>query len=125
MDHRFISTFKSYYLQRTLKLLLIEIDGQEKSMMLEFWNKFNILKAVKIIADSWKVNPSCMNGVWRKLWPECVYQKSSEIYDETTTVIQNISRTALESNFEGMEEEDISKYFHFIITNFQMKNFCN
>jgi hypothetical protein len=66
-----------------------------------------------------------MNGVWRKLWPECVHQKSSEIYDETTTVIQDISRTALESNFEGMEEEDISEYFHFIITNFQMKNFCN
>jgi hypothetical protein len=57
MDHRFILTFKSYYLRRILKLLLSEIDGQEKSMVLEFWNKFNILKVVKIIADSWKVNP--------------------------------------------------------------------
>jgi hypothetical protein len=114
MDQGVISTFKSYYLRRILKLLLSEIDGQEKSTMLEFWKKFNILKAVKIIADSWKeVKPSCMNGVWRKLWPECVHQKSSELCDETTAVIQDISRTALESNFEGMEAEDISEYFSF------------
>ncbi|UYV62516.1 CENPBD1 [Cordylochernes scorpioides] len=109
MDQGVISTFKSYYLRRIFKLLLSETDGQDKPTMLEFWKKFSIMKAIKIISDSWEeVKPSCMNGVWRKIWPECVYRSSAEV-DGTPAVRHEISNLARESNFEGMEETDINE----------------
>ncbi|UYV84508.1 CENPBD1 [Cordylochernes scorpioides] len=109
MDQGVISTFKSYYHRRTFKLLLSETDGQDKPTMLEFWKKFSIMKAIKIISDSWVEvkQPSCMNGVWRKIWPECVHRSAAEV-DGTPAVRHEISNLARESNFEGMEETDIN-----------------
>lgn len=110
MDQGVISTFKSYYLRRTFKLLLSETDGQDKPTMLEFWKKFNIMKAIEIISDSWEeVKPSCMNGVWRKIWPECVHRICAAEVDGTPAVRHEISNLARESNFEGMEETDINE----------------
>ncbi|UYV74906.1 CENPBD1 [Cordylochernes scorpioides] len=101
MDQGVISTFKSYYLRRTFKLLLSETDGQDKPTMLEVWKKFSIMKAIKIISDSWEeVKPSCMNGVWRKIWPECVHRSAAGV-DGTPAVRHEISNLARESNFEG------------------------
>ncbi|UYV77412.1 CENPBD1 [Cordylochernes scorpioides] len=109
MDQGVISTFKGYYLRRTFKLLLSETDGQDKPTMLEFWKMFSIMKAIKIISDSWEeVKPSCMNGVWRKIWPECVHRSAAEV-DGTPAVRHEISNLARESNFEGIEETDINE----------------
>ncbi|UYV82711.1 hypothetical protein LAZ67_22000653 [Cordylochernes scorpioides] len=109
MDQGVISTFKSYYLRRTFKLLLSETDGQDKPTMLDFWKMFSIMKAIKIISDSLEeVKPSCMNGVWRKIWPECVHRSAAEV-DGTPAVRHEISNLAKESNFEGMEETDINE----------------
>ncbi|UYV70321.1 hypothetical protein LAZ67_7002514 [Cordylochernes scorpioides] len=100
MDQGVISTFKGYYLRRTFKLLLSETDGQDKPTMLEFWKKFSIMKAIKMISDSWEeVKPSCMNGVCRKIWPECVHRSAAEV-DGTPAVRHEISNLARESNFE-------------------------
>lgn len=110
MDQGVISTFKSYYLRRTFKLLLSDTDGQDKPTMQEFWKQFNVMKALKIIGDSWdEVTPSCMNGVWRKIWPECVHRIRTENVDETPAVRREISNLAREFNFEGMEETDIDE----------------
>jgi len=72
--------------------------------MLEFW------KGIKIIFDSWEeVKLSCMNGVWRKIWPECVQRKCTVEVDDTPAVRHEISNLARKSNFEGMEETDINE----------------
>ncbi|KAK2579997.1 hypothetical protein KPH14_010762 [Odynerus spinipes] len=87
-----------------------ETDGQDKTTMLEFWKKFNIMKAIEIISDSWEeVKPSCMNGVWRKIWPECVHRICAAENDGTPAVRHEISNLARESNFEDMEETDINE----------------
>ncbi|UYV69913.1 CENPBD1 [Cordylochernes scorpioides] len=73
---------------------------KDKPTMLEFWKKFSIMKAIKIISDSWEeVKPSCMNGVWRKIWPECVHRRAAKV-DGTPAVRHEISNLARESNFE-------------------------
>ncbi|UYV75023.1 hypothetical protein LAZ67_12002130 [Cordylochernes scorpioides] len=67
------------------------------------------MKAIKIIFDSWEeAKPSCMNGVWRKIWPECVHRSAAEV-DGTPAVCHEISNLARESNFESMEETDINE----------------
>ena len=64
MDQGVISTFKSYDIRRTFKLLSSETDGQDNTTMLEFWKNFKIMKAIEIISDSWNgVKPSYVNGV--------------------------------------------------------------
>ncbi|UYV77585.1 hypothetical protein LAZ67_15001631 [Cordylochernes scorpioides] len=60
-----------------------------------------LILAIKVISDSWEeVKPSCMNGVWRKIWPECVHRSAAEV-DGTPAVRHEISNLAIESNFEG------------------------
>ena len=109
MDQDVIPNFKSYYLQRIFKLLLSEtdVDVPEKPTMQHFWKSFNILKAIDIISESWEeVKLSGMNGVWRKIWPECVHKKKGDNSslavddDEAHTVCQEIAKLARESNFE-------------------------
>ncbi|KAG7158168.1 putative Tigger transposable element-derived protein 1-like 337 [Homarus americanus] len=40
----------------------------------EFWNAFNIKKAIVHINKSWKeMSQQTMNGIWRKIWLECVH----------------------------------------------------
>ena len=50
-----------------------------------------------------------MNGVWRKIWPECVHRICAAEVDGTPGVRHEISNLARESNFEGMEETDINE----------------
>jgi len=114
MDQGVISTFKTYYLRRSLKLLLNKTDGANKPTIQEIWKKFDVMKAIEIISDSWdEVKPSCMNGVWRKVWTECVHKKREDCATEegnhTSAVRLDIVNLARESNFEGMEEEDINE----------------
>ena len=95
MDQEVISTFKSYYLRRTFKLLLSETDGQDNTSMLEFWKKFNSMKAIEISSDSWdEVKPSCMKGVWRKIWPECVHRTCSPENDDVSAVCHETTNLA-------------------------------
>lgn len=116
MDQGVISNFKSYYLRRSFKMLLSETDGPDKPTMQQFWKSFNILKAINIISESWEeVKPSCMNGVWRKIWPECVHKKKDDSSslevddDEANTICHEIANLAKEANFEGMDEVDINE----------------
>ena len=68
------------------------------------------MKAIEIISDSWEyIEPSCMNGVWCKIWSECVHRTCATEVDCTPAVCREISNLARESNFEGMEETDINE----------------
>ncbi|KAG7175332.1 Tigger transposable element-derived protein 1-like 108 [Homarus americanus] len=75
MDQGVISTFKALYTQHIMEQLIEGTDGEGKPTIREFWKKhYNIRKAIKNISDSWEATTQQnMNGVWRKLWPECVH----------------------------------------------------
>ena len=79
------------------------------------------MKVIEIISDWWdEVKPSCMNGVWRKLWPECVHRICAAENDDVPAVCHEITNLARESNFEGMEEPDINE----LLTSHNQE-FCN
>jgi hypothetical protein len=66
--------------------------------MIEFWNKFNVNKAIDIISKSWEeVSLSCMNRDRRKIWPECVKESYKTVTDDTLLICQDISNIARES----------------------------
>lgn len=110
MDQGVISTFKSYYLRRTFNMLINETDGDDKPTMQEFWKQFNIKKATDIISDSWQeITPICMNGVWRKIWPECIDKHNDVSFDDTPHVVQDMIATAKYHNFEGMDKADVEE----------------
>ena len=70
MDQGVIAAFKAYYLRRTFDQLLLATDGEDKQSVRDYWRGFNLLKAIDNIAKAWEeVTESCMNGVWRKIWP--------------------------------------------------------
>ena len=41
------------------------------------------MKAIEIISDSWDgVKPSCMNGVWCKIWSDCIHRTCAAENDD-------------------------------------------
>ena len=68
------------------------------------------MKAIEIISDSWvEVKLSCMYGVWRKIWPECVHKTCAAEIDDVPAVCHEVSNLARESNFEDMQQPDINE----------------
>lgn len=109
MDQGVISNFKCYYLRRTFSQLIAATDGEDKPTMKQFWKNYNIMMAIENIKSSWiELKKSCMNGVWRELWPECVCKDTEEV-DVVPIVRGEIVELAREANFEGMEENDIDE----------------
>jgi len=120
MDQGVISAFKSYYLRRTFKQLINSIDDTETNTTIPyFWKKYSIVDAIFNISDSWKeVTPSCMNGVWRLIWAECVHKNPLNFADgeDTPAVCTEIVNLAKEREFEGMDEDGVNE---FILTRFE------
>lgn len=106
MDQGVIATFKAYYLRRTFEQLLKETDGEGKPSIREWWKQFTILRSIDNISTSWEeVTEKCMNGVWRKIWPDGVNDFSGfdaenvlpEINQETLQIAQEAGFTDLGS----------------------------
>ncbi|XP_042221465.1 tigger transposable element-derived protein 1-like [Homarus americanus] len=110
MDQGVISSFKAYYLRRAMSQLIGETDDAGKPSIKEFWRGYHILKAVKNTGQSWKeVTDDNMNGVWRKLWLECV--RTLKGIEETMPNIQrNIVELAKHMvGFEEVDEENVQE----------------
>lgn len=103
MDQGAIANFKAYYHRRTFSQLIHETDGEGRQSMREWWKSYNIMKAIHNIEEAWKeVKKSCMNGVWRNLWPDVV---------EAPRTIVQMQRQVLEdiaAMIEGSELEDVA-----------------
>ncbi|XP_036599100.1 tigger transposable element-derived protein 1-like [Trichosurus vulpecula] len=106
MNQGVITTFKAFYLKRTLCQLIQETDGEEKPTIREFWRSYNIMTAVDNIAEAWQeLKPSTMNAVWKKIWPECVCASSEA--EALPQIHQNMVTLAGHGSFEGVVEEDV------------------
>ncbi|XP_059162114.1 tigger transposable element-derived protein 1-like [Physella acuta] len=112
MDQGITALFKCYYLQHLVQQLLSATDGETKITPKDFWNNYDILKAIDNIADAWEdVSSSCMNNAWEKIWPDCVSDMASleQIIDILEMIKKQISYLAYEADFEGMEQSDIEE----------------
>lgn len=103
MDQGAIANFKAYYHRRTFSQLVHETDGEGRQSMREWWKSYNIMKSIHNIEEAWKeVKMSCMNGVWRNLWPDVV-EAPRRIVQMQRQVLEDIA-----AMIEGSELEDVA-----------------
>lgn len=102
-----IVAFKSYYLRRTFDTLIMATDGPSKMSIWEYWKGFNILHAIDNVAKAWnEASQNCMNGVWHKLWLECVHDFHG-FQDVVARVNKDILKLARQDRFDKLETHDI------------------
>ncbi|KAG7163193.1 Tigger transposable element-derived protein 1-like 126, partial [Homarus americanus] len=53
------------------------------------------------------VTQSCMNAVWRKVWPECMHDLSG--FMDVVAVHCDIASTSQEAGFQEVDEENVAK----------------
>ncbi|XP_068201521.1 tigger transposable element-derived protein 1-like [Palaemon carinicauda] len=108
MDQGVIASFKAYYLRKTIAMALQATETKKDSTLKDFWKSYNILDAVKNIADSWEeVKMTKMNGVWRKLCPQFVNDFVG-FEDTVDHVVKNIVALSKEIDLD-MDVDDVTE----------------
>ncbi|CAM2096760.1 unnamed protein product [Caretta caretta] len=105
MDQGAIAAFKAYYLLHTFDQLIRGTDGEHKPTIQQFWCDNNINNT----GEPWaEVTQECMNGVWGKLWPECVNDLKG-FKDIVPAMKKDILGLAKKVGFDEVEEADITQ----------------
>jgi hypothetical protein len=111
MDQGVIATSKSYYLWKRFAHLVKDTDGEDQLSVKDFWRNFNIKKAIDNIGDVWgEVMQSCMNEVWRKIWPDVVtdfhgFEPEEEINNSRHAIVD----MARSLGFEEVDEANVKE----------------
>nr|XP_006128720.1 tigger transposable element-derived protein 1-like [Pelodiscus sinensis] len=109
MDQGAISAFKAYYLRHIFDQLIRGTEGEGKPTIRQFWHDYNILKCINNIGKAWAdVTQACMNGVWAKLWPECVNDLKG-FKDIIPAIKKDILGLAKKAGFDEVEEDDVTQ----------------
>ena len=107
MDMGVISTFKAYYLRRTIKNLLDASSNGDS--IRSYWKSYNIKMALENIKLAWdEVTCKTMNGVWKELWPEGVVNKANIESDSEPCQIETVELFH-EAGFNDVNIEDIKE----------------
>uniref|UniRef100_K7FDM5 HTH CENPB-type domain-containing protein n=1 Tax=Pelodiscus sinensis TaxID=13735 RepID=K7FDM5_PELSI len=107
LDQGAIAAFKAYYWYscHTFARLIRETDGKNKPSIKKFWRKFNIKVAIDIIAEAWaEVSLSCLNAVWRRIWPAYVHEFDTEIAEAKNQIVALTHEAGLEENATDLQE---------------------
>ena len=109
-DQGIIKTFKSYYLRSTLTDM-VERTQKDKMTVKEYWKQFTIKDALRFIKESWeKVPRKCLNGVWKHLCPQLVYNfVGFDIQENVLKVNKESLDKAREAGFDELEQNDIDE----------------
>ncbi|XP_055383839.1 tigger transposable element-derived protein 1-like [Condylostylus longicornis] len=106
MDHGVIATFKAYYIRKTFKQLIEAVDNNECSIK-EFWENYNIKKAIENIGSSrGEMQQSCFKGCWNRLLIKTIEDK---IINKLPQVVTEITEIANNIGFEEVDEENIQE----------------
>ncbi|XP_076041997.1 uncharacterized protein LOC143025902 [Oratosquilla oratoria] len=109
-DQGIIKTFKLYYLRSTLTDM-VERTQKDKMTVKEYWKQFTIKDALHFIKESWeKVPRKCLNGVWKHLCPQLVYDFIGFDSQENVSKANKESLDkAREARFDQLEQKDIDE----------------
>ena len=108
MDQGVIATFKAYYLRRTFRKMVTAVDADPNLTIIQFWKGFNIKNAIDTIADAWdEVKDSNMNGVWKKVWPDCI--NSFTGFPRVQPVVRDIVGLAHTAGMDEVDEEGVNE----------------
>jgi hypothetical protein len=107
MDQGVIATFKAYSLRTTFKGIVEAV--QSDITVRDYWKSYNILNAITNIDSTWdKVSQFCMNGVWRKLWPEVVVIDFVRI-EPVSEVAKDVSHMAKDVGIDNVDPDDVDQ----------------
>lgn len=110
MDQGVKTTFKAYYLRRLINQFKREMNSENKPTVREYWQNYNIKNAIENIYHSWNdLTLATMNGVWAKLWPECV-QNLANYQEKFSDLLKSIVDLARDVGFEDLAEADLVKW---------------
>jgi len=109
LDQGIIKTFKSYYIRRTLEIILESFECNPGMKLPEMWKDFSVLKCVELIFLSvQELKSSTLNACWKNIWPEVVLQEN--LLCATSLNIEpivNMARSVGGDGFDDMNEGDI------------------
>ena len=109
LDQGIISSFKAYYLRRTLNYLVTAISGGVESVS-SYWKTYDIKKAIDAISLSWQeVCQSTLNGSWKNLWPACVISPDGNYSSFEEECVQDSIEISRTLGFEGIAVTDITE----------------
>ncbi|XP_053572819.1 tigger transposable element-derived protein 1-like [Bombina bombina] len=107
MDEGIIATFKAYYLRQTFTEMVRVLDRSDTTIK-DYWHSFNILKGINNINAAWEeVTVNCLNGVWRKLLPECIHNLTS--VEPLENIVEDVSRLAQEAGLSEVTTDDVTE----------------
>ncbi|XP_058793047.1 tigger transposable element-derived protein 1-like [Phymastichus coffea] len=125
MDQTVISTFKAYYLRRVLKNMIADINripaGQvdPTGVVRDYWKTFSILQSILIVQSSWEeVSSYTLNASWRKLWPEIVQDKQSEL--NAQQIAQQVVEVAKGIEADGFKDMEAAEVVNLINENIDL-----
>lgn len=112
MDQGIIQAFKLYYIRRTFKIVLDNMECDPDMNVMECWKKFDIAKCIVNIKESLEeLKPYTLKSCWKKLWPALTAENDEEsVQIQTLTAnIAEIANGIGRDGFEQIESSDIQE----------------
>ncbi|XP_051789736.1 tigger transposable element-derived protein 1-like [Erpetoichthys calabaricus] len=108
MDQGVIASFKAYYLRRTFAMARNATEKDKNLTLKDFWKSYNIYNAAQNIAFAWdKVRRTNLNGVWKKLCPQFVYDFHG-FEESVEAVTEKVVAMGKQLNLD-VEAEDVTE----------------
>ena len=108
MDQGIISIFKSHYLKITMNNI-VHSDNEVEDVT-SFWKNFTLKNAIENIDDAWtQVPQTAMNGVWKKVWPQCVTTTPADLNKSIDDEVNEMVQLAHHGGFSDVSTEDIQE----------------
>ena len=108
MDQGIISIFKSHYLKITMNNI-IHSDNEVEDVT-SIWKKFTLKDAIENIEDACtQVPQTAMNGVWKKVWPQCVTTTPAYLNKSINDEVNEMVQLAHHEGFSDVSTEDIQE----------------
>ncbi|GBP80084.1 Tigger transposable element-derived protein 1 [Eumeta japonica] len=112
MDQGIIQAFKLYYIRRTFKIILDNMECNPDMNVMECWKKFDIAKCIVNIKESLEeLKPHTLKSRWKKLCPALTAENDEEsVQAQILTVnIAEITNGIGRHGFEQIESIDIQE----------------
>uniref|UniRef100_A0A2A4JVK0 HTH CENPB-type domain-containing protein n=1 Tax=Heliothis virescens TaxID=7102 RepID=A0A2A4JVK0_HELVI len=108
MDQGIIQAFKLYYIRRTFKFILDNMECNPDMSVMECWKKFDIAKCIINIKESLQeLKPHTLKSCWKKLWPVLMAGNEEESL-QIQSLAANIAEIASEIGRDGFEQIESS-----------------
>lgn len=112
MDQGVIQAFKLYYIRRSFKLILDNMECDPEMNVMQCWKNFDISKCIVNIKESLQeLRPYTLQSCWKKVWPDLTVS-NDEATVQVETLTANIAQVANEigqGGFDELESSDIQE----------------